>query len=573
MSRQTSTSIEYSLFDTSASEDAQFSMQAVQAFSNFESLKDEKGVLQKWQTMELNEFLLDGSYLLMKPDMGSEFMGVWSKEQSDEECNFAEPPVLYVRFKNAHASAGITLLFSNLTSDWCSHLKIDWLDSSGQMIESGEFFPDSAAYFCDQRVIDYYGLNITFLSTNKPHRYLKLVGMHYGVLIRFYPDRIVSCSILEEVDPISAELSVNTMEFSFHSEKGEFDLLDLTGAYALFQQRQKISVMAEIDGVKFSMGAFYLDEPKTNSEDNTVLLKCIDLVGILDDTNYLGGYWPEGISAGQLIDDIMQSADIGVYLYRVEEECRDITVKGYLPICTHREALQQVAFAIGAIVDCSRTGNIQVKRLQKNEPSVIPFSRVVIGHSQKQEPMVTGVEVYVHTYTLPEDGNSSELFNDYMEAGDQMIQLSSPAAGFSISGAAIVESGVNYVKVQVTAAGTVVLSGKNYEDNMSLAGSVYAREIPANAIPNIKTVQDCTLNSDAQSMAQRIYDYYQQRLIDNGSIILSEEVPGSQVGLINGNGRLLSGTIQQLDIDVAGGLIAKAEIRGTGESGTQKARR
>jgi len=108
---------------------------------------------------------------------------------------------------------------------------------------------------------------------------------------------------------------------------------------------------------------------------------------------------------------------------------------------------------------------------------------------------------------------------------------------------------------------------------MSLAGSVYAREIPANAIPNIKTVQDCTLNSDAQSMAQRIYDYYQQRLIDSGSIILSEEVPGSQVGLINGNGRLLSGTIQQLDIDVAGGLIAKAEIRGTGESGTQKARR
>lgn len=59
------------------------------------------------------------------------------------------------------------------------------------------------------------------------------------------------------------------MTFSFHSEKGEFDLLDLTGAYVLFQQRQEIKVLGEMDGIKMNMGTFYLDEPKSDT-DSTV---------------------------------------------------------------------------------------------------------------------------------------------------------------------------------------------------------------------------------------------------------------------------------------------------------------
>ena len=69
--------------------------------------------------------------------------------------------------------------------------------------------------------------------------------------------------VLEEANPISSEVSVNTLTLSFHTEQGTFDLLDLTGAYVLFQQRQRADVTGWIDGMEMNMGTFYLDKPTT----------------------------------------------------------------------------------------------------------------------------------------------------------------------------------------------------------------------------------------------------------------------------------------------------------------------
>lgn len=562
MSRTTDVRVRYGLIDVTAAEDGQMSMQDTLSFSDLSELLDEDQEIARLATLEHNEWFLDGTFEIFPTGYSSEFTGVWSQEQSDDDCEFATPPVFSVDFSQPHTSGGITLVFSEATDDWCSDLDIVWYDEDGATLGTQHFEPDSARYFCPNQIEDYYGLQITFNKTNKPNRYLKLTGIQYGITLDLDGSKLISCTVLEEINPISSEVSVNTLNLSFHTEEGEFDLLDLTGAYVLFQQRQQADVTGWIDGVEMHMGTFYLDTPSTT--ENIVTVDCIDLVGTMDDTDYLGGYWPNGISAGELIADIMQSAGVDTVLYTIADSLKDITVRGYLAIQSHREALQQVAFVIGATVDCCRSEIIQIVPATSGTPKAIPVSRKVVGHTQTLEALVTGVEVYTHNYALGD--TAGELFKETRQPGDYLIQFSSPSAELSATGATITESGVNYARITVSSAGEVVISGKTYEDTQSLAGSVYMENLPANAKPNIKTVTNCTLDSNAQSLAQRVYDYYQNRITDDGDIILATEKAGDYVSLQNADGKALVGTIEQISIDLTGGFIAKVESHGTGQS-------
>ena len=562
MSRVTDVSVNYSLIDVTAADDGQMSMPNTQPFSDLSELLDEDHVIPRLSTLERNHWELDGTFEIFPDNMSIVFTGVWSTTQSDDNGAFASPPVLTVTFSEAHTSGGLTLIFAESTEDWSSDLTIQWFDQDGASLGTQSYQPDSARYFCPNQVENFYKIQITFNKTNKPHRFLKLTGIRYGVMLELDRSKLISCTVLEEVNPISSEVSVNTLNLSFHTEEGEFDLLDLTGAYVLFQQRQKADVTGWIDGVQMNMGSFYLETPSTT--DNIVTVDCIDLVGTMDDTDYLGGNWPSGITAGNLIADIMQSAGIDPEMYVIDSSLQNIMVTGYLAIQSHREALQQVAFAIGAVVDCCRSEQIKIRPMNTDNAKTIPISRKVVSHTQTQDALVTGVEVFTHNYALGD--TAGELFKETRQPGEYLIQFSSPSANLSATNATITESGVNYARITVSTAGEVVISGRTYEDTQSLAGSVYMENLPANAKPNVQSVTDCTLNADAQELAQRVYDYYQNRITDSGDIILSDEKAGDWVSLQNASGKSLVGAIEQISIDLTGGFIAKVETHGTGQS-------
>lgn len=562
MSRVTDVKVNYSLYDVTAAEDGQMSMPNLQPFSDLNELLDEDQTIARLSTLEHNHWVLDGTFQIFPTAMSSIFTGVWSQSQSDDDCAFATPPVLTVNFSDPHTSGGITLVFSEATEDWCSDLTIQWFGQDGASLGTQNYQPDSAQYFCANQIEDFYGIKITFNKTNKPNRYLKLTGIRYGVMLELDSSKLISCTVLEEVNPISSEVSINTLNLSFHTEEGEFDLLDLTGAYVLFQQRQKADVTGWIDGAQMNMGSFYLETPSTT--DNIVTVDCIDLVGTMDDTDYLGGYWPSGITAGNLIADIMQSAGIDPEMYVIDSSLQNVMVTGYLAIQSHREALQQVAFAIGAVVDCCRSEQIKIRPMDTDTAKTIPISRKVVSHTQTQDALVTGVEVFTHNYALGD--TDGELFKETRQPGEYLIQFSSPSANLSATNATITESGVNYARITVSTAGEVVISGRTYEDTQSLAGSVYMENLPANAKPNVQSVTDCTLNADAQELAQRVYDYYQNRITDSGDIILSDEKAGDWISLQNASGKSLVGVIEQISIDLTGGFIAKVETHGTGQS-------
>lgn len=557
MSRKTSLTAEYSLFDVSAAEDSRFSMPGTADFSDFAELIDESQILPKWATLEQDGCDLDGSFCFFPDDIASAFTGVWSAAISGADGNLTAPLTLTVQFSKPHTAPGVTLLFSEDTGDWCDDLTIFWHGSDGAVLAQQDFQPDAGCYFCARQVEDFHKLQIIFRATNKPYHFLKLSGIRYGVPLELTEKQLVSCSILEEVNPTSAELSVNTLNLQFRAENGVFDLLDLTGAYVLFQQRQRVRVYGRISDARMQMGTFYLDEP--TAAGNLVTLECMDLVGTLGDTEYLGGYWPNGIAAKDLLANIMQSAGLDAEDYALEDALQNVAIRGYLAIQTHRSALQQFAFALGAVVSCARSARIQIRHANADAKTV-PIARKVIGHEQTLNPLVTGVEVYIHHYALQE--NESELFRETRQAGEYLIQFSSPAAELSASGAEILESGVNYARIAVQTKREVTLTGRTYEDTQTLSGSVYRENLPANGKENVKQITDCTLDVDAQALAQRLYDDAQNRVQDSGQVILSDEQAGDCLAVQTAGHKTLVGMAEQVDIDLTGGFLAKVVTRG-----------
>lgn len=556
---RTETEISYEMVDPTAAEDGALSVTDKQPWADLDELHDHtdgRTTAGKWATCEPDEFILDGTFELLPDDPSTVDTGLWSQAQSGKDGQFAEPPVLTVTFSQPHTSLGVTLTFSEPTDDWCSALTARWYDADGALLAEQDFAPDKAVYFCDKLVQDYYKIMIIFRATNKPYRFLKLFRIDYGLIENLTDSRITEASLLEEADPISATVSVNTFRFGFHADR-RFDLLDLTGAYAVFQQQQIVRVRQKVDGVRRSMGLFFTDTPAVEDQ-RVVTIDCIDFVGLMDQTEYMGGLWLGGITAGDLLADIMQSA--GIEDYEIDAELAAVTVKGYLPIDTHREALRQLAFAIGAMVTCARGDKLRVIRAPAAASSTIQPRDKVTGHYQEQREYVSGVEIYVHDYALGQ--NSTELFSGDCQVGEQLVKFSSPATELYCSGATIVESGVNYARLNVATTRTVTLTGTTYEDQISLGGSVYAVHMPADARANVKTFEDCTLTADPQTVAQKIYEYYQRRVEDTGDLFPVAAAAGEMAALQTTGGRTLTGIVESMDIDLYGGGIAKAVIVG-----------
>ncbi len=492
---KTACEIRFGFFDITAKSDAALTSPGAQSWVQLSQLHDETQKIGKWATLEDGGWPLDGSMDILPDDLTTAFLGLWSQAQSDQAGVFSTPPWLEVSFTEPHSSVGFTLTFVESTNEWANALNIKWYGSGDAILKDTNYQPDSAVYFCDGKIENYRKVRFTFLGTNRPHHFLKLTGLQYGILKVFNDRVLLSARLQEEVDPLSDRLSINTLEFTAHAK--EFDLVNMPDAYAMFQQRQAAKVLCTVDGVQSDYGAYYLDKPTT--AEGRVSMSCTDLLGVIDATDYAGGSWVNGIAASVLISEIMTSAGLSAEQYSIASELASIVLTGYMEACTHREALQTVAFALCAVVNCARSDKINIYRLPESVQHTIATGDKVVGHTVSQEPLVTGVEVYRRT----QDSNEE-----------------------------------------------------------TLVGSVYAAELPANAKANVKKVEGCTLLADAQALAQHIYDWNKRRLIGEGEVFPIAAKPGETISIDTASGKKLVGVMTSMSLDMVGGMIGKIDLQG-----------
>lgn len=425
---------------------------------------------------------LDGAYVNTPNTNTFEHMGYISRSISDSFGRFAIYPTLDFRFTKNFSSVGISLEFNNYSEDYCSKVNIKWY-SDNTLLKEQEYSPDNHKYFC-YGVVDFYNrVVITFLETSKPFRNVFLAGIAWGLIRIFKDDEIESIDCLVEIDGTSKEISVNTMEYSVRDKMGyDFE----------FQKKQKQTLYFD----EAILGIFYLKDGKQLS--NAVYsMETHDAIGILDGTKFMGGVYDQ-VKAKQILESIMQDEGIPHF---IDTELENKLVSGYLPICSKREALQQLAFAIGAVVDTSYDRNLYLYPMRTTEITQIRQEELFTKLSFSHSDVITGVKLTVHEYLKGDE--TMELYKGYL-VGSTKIEFSEPMHALAIQGGTITEQGDNYARISGTGV-QVLLSGKKYMHNTFNINKDNDRVTHNRNIAEVKKATLVT-KENMQEVLERIYN-------------------------------------------------------------------
>ena len=289
-------------------------------------------------------------------------------------------------FGSRYTAPGLFLTFDPAAGDWCSHVTAAWYRGE-ILLQKRDFFPDGPEYFCAQTVEAWDRIVLHLHATSRPFRYAKLARVMFGVSRTFGLDELRDVGIVEEVSILSDQVAVNTLDFTLDS------LADV--AY-MFQFKQPVYAY---DGDQL-VGVFYIEKAHHRGL-GLYQVSCVDAIGVLDQDPFPGGM-VQGRQAGELLLEILD----GQFDLDIPPALAAQPVSGYLPPCTRREALQQVAFALRAMVDTSGTAAIRVYRDREETPQLLPLARAYSGGSVSRSAIVTAVQVTAHRYS--ETGESGE---------------------------------------------------------------------------------------------------------------------------------------------------------------------
>ena len=440
---------------------------------------------------ELYSVVLDGTASAFPSVPEQANLGLWSEQISNDDGTFTEPIVLELESVGQYSSQGLTLTFDTYNGIYATRVGIKWLritDEGITTLDEKEYNPDNAFYFCRNFVENYNKVVITFYSLNMPKNRLKLRVIDYGYGTFFYGDELREVKLIQEIDPISTQISINTADFTLDS-KSDME-------YS-FQAKQPLSVYfnGELKATTFV-------KKSTRKAKRLWSIQSEDYIGLLDSIPYYGGIYAEK-NAIELLTDIFTVAKVP---YIIDDVFADAVVTGYIPFTTCREALMQVAFAIQAVVDTSNSEVVKVFALDEDVKQTIPLNRIMQGQNFADDETVTGVEVIVHSYNP-----ITETINVYnsIESGmgeNIFVKFREPLHDLSIKNGEIVSSGTNYAIINANSG--CILKGQKYEHTTQTRRQ-NRKDVGANTIEKIVAIENATLVSqyNIDNVLEKCYNW------------------------------------------------------------------
>lgn len=506
-------------------------------------------------TFELNQFVLDGSKDILSDNPAD--IAFWNDTLSKEDCTFETNPKITVTFQEQHTSAAITLYFED---KFPAELKITWYTSAGTKLVTETFYPDSLIYVCNNQVQNYGKIEIEFVRTSFPQRYIKIQYILYGKYIVWDKDMIQTAKMQEDIDVTSASLSINEADISIVDMNDDFDAENENGAWNSVQKTQEVTLSEFKNGNMIPMGAFFIND--FSFSKNIAKFKLVDVVGLLDKYTFYEGQIYNNVRAEVILNAIFATA--GIKKYTIDEEVGNILLSGYLAIQTCRKALQQVCFACGAVADDSRSDTIKVYKLDRYVKSTVGTDRKFNGNTKVSlEKYISCVNIEMKNYALEE--KTSDIYKKTLPAGDTKITFSSPYLPSSITASAgtLKEVKTNYLIINMPTAGQCQITGIKYA-NTTFSYEKRVDKIEAGETENIKKYSGCTIyNADIlPDIAAYLLDYHALRKKVGMKYLVDLEQVGNWANINSIGGKTSTTLIESQTLDLTGGFIATATCRG-----------
>lgn len=552
----------------------------LQSFGNLDDLENDRTVTKPYATYEPDFWLLDGGYKFVP---SSNAHGGWvSTDMSAGTGGFdysAPKPDIQIDFDDTHSTDGLTLYFSEYSGDYADSIRVIFYNAALSIIQDDTYTPSATSFATGQAVANFKRIVIVINSSSRAQRYARLSRIDFDTLTRFTGSEIKAARVVEQINPLSVELPINTLELQLFSSDGDFSIVEPAGFYANLQYKEPLDVHEIIDSETVYIGRFYLDRWESISEDEATF-EASDAIGLLDKPTFIGGlYNSPNIDSDVLIADIMEAAGVD---YSLDASLEGITVIGFIDLyASCRDALQQVCFYIGAYATCSRSNIVNILPVELASDltaydHTLTSAEKGISSPLSLRPLVTGVELHKFDFVSDDFPTGEILFSGTLGTGDHQIILgqgSKMPSSLVLGGTASYTITLNrctYVDVNVTSGGTVILTQNEGITILDTIEGVYNLSLPAGTPENVLTIRDVLIVADASGLggldtadiAQRIYDYYQQRYLQKTRLFGSLIAPGDSVLVDVQSSRQMAGIVERMETDLAGGYISQTEIIG-----------
>lgn len=472
---------------------------------------------------------LDGTAVALPPNANNVNVGLWSKSLSRKDGTFQTPIVLTLQSVGQYSSQGLTFTFDTYNGIYATRMKIEWFsvtDNGETAIESDEFTPNNSMYFC-QKKVDYYNkIVITFYSINMPYNRLRLRTIDYGYGTIFYGEELRNTKLMQEINPISTDISINTADFTLDSKSQDIE-------YS-FQQKQPLSIYynGQLKATTFV---------KTSKRKAKFLwdIQSEDYIGLMNSIPYYGGMY-NGDTAYSILEDIFKVAKVP---YTINENLKNMPIYGYIPFTNCREALMHVAFAVQNVVDTSNRADVAVFELLDDTPQTIPGKRIMQGQSFDDGVTVTGVEVAMHTYTplsvVDEQGNANKenrltvFWAEEDGTGKNIfVKFPEPLHDVYIEHGTFAKDkdgnymvGTNYAVIEDATNEYCVVKGYKYEHKSTVRRKNNDKVLESE-IENVITIENATLVSkhNIQNVLDKCFDWLSNTKTANMKIVEGKHV-------------------------------------------------
>lgn len=539
-----------------------------QSFGNLSLLNVPNKLSPDFSTFELNETVLDNT-------IGYEIKNIafMSTSISNENCSFGQVWVqgefdTEVDFYDATLNFGI---------NFPRHIQIAYIDVNDSVIDSDDFDNiDSGTFHITRAQVGVKKILIEFLQSYAPYQYAHLQEFIIGDNIVFDKNTITDLKINETTDSISNTLEIDTASLEVYAKQGDNDIFNSSNIKYFIKKNQKMKFEVEITDNNITKNIFlgyYYCKEITLYENGKIRIECYSLLGIMDKVIYGASPFSENNTTGaDFINTIFTVLAIRIGgdatdYYEIDATALPVVnqniVSGYIPVVSCREALHHICFVLGLCVMDNRNAKILIKKINNYYISqgTIKLDEIVNNVEFENIEEVKSLKVNINEFTK---SDSVELVAKITD--ENMFVFNSPidisTIGYNPDTGFIARGSSTAIRLEYDSQPfEVEISAKQYSTNKD--ESIIAKILNTDNYGPELTLMDSPLitKSNGENIVYRWLDYQKAHLLKvKLQYIVTTQQTSDIVKIFLPNNREVVGELVYQSVDVAGGMIANAEI-------------
>jgi hypothetical protein len=356
------------------------------------------------------------------------------------------------------------------------------------LVKTATAYPTSYDYQFEEQFDDIDKLVITFDKTNLPNARARLAQIYFGIVNVSTEVNVEELTQSFKISPISNELYKSEFSYKLDNFGKQFDIDNPSGIYEYITEQQPIKVEYSLDGSEWIKTGIYLTEGTAKIENNLAEIKAIDHIQYMNDTYYKDVYRTTQISLYNLAMNVLN--DFGwelneqdEYPYRLDNGLKTIYTLGTLPVATHAECLQIIAFAANMVLCEDDEGYICIKPLSNSVADndyYVDFSYMGEPPTPEKIEPLAQIDMSVHNYEAQSDAEilyKVEYTSTTTETYLIDYDLSTDHTVTIVGNGTLTSSTMYGRKCSLTVTGTgtytIRISGKKIDDNVSTYSKTY----------------------------------------------------------------------------------------------------